>query len=149
MGSISKKQKKNLKFVMSNRVTKRVMGKKWVEKIEEWINNSCGWELTNKIYLVLAAKPSLCRYVREFKKEFSKLILIENSVWINPSSDWKLGFGLVWINSDFWLRLNRIRSGRFFTVFWIGSEWFALARIQISEWIRIVLIGSGWLLPRR
>ena len=37
--------------------------------------------------------------------------------FIRIASDWKLGFGLVLIHSDWWTGLNRIRSDRFFTIF--------------------------------
>ena len=46
--------------------------------------------------------------------EWFGLILIKNSVWINPSLGW---FGLVRIHLDSWLGLNQIRTDRFFTVF--------------------------------
>ena len=39
------------------RVGKELIDRKWVEEIEEWINNSCGSELTNKIYSALATNP--------------------------------------------------------------------------------------------
>ena len=89
--------------------------------------------------------------------EWFGLILIENSVSINSSSDW---FGLkTWfrIGSDSYVLLPRIKSDEGESIFYrfssnelqkvfrIGSEWFALVRIQISEWIGIVLTGSEWI----
>ena len=83
--------------------------------------------------------------------------LIENSVWINPSSDF---FGLIWIEnlvSDSIGLMSRIKSDKVGLIFdcflsdeiqnvsRIGSEWFSLARIQISEWIGILLIVLEWI----
>ena len=52
-----------------------------------------------------------------FQSRSFGLILIENSVLINPRPDWsgfdldwKLGLGLVWIHSDWYLGINRIKS---------------------------------------
>ena len=48
------------------------------------------------------------------RSEWFRLILIENSVWINPSSDWNLGFGLIRIVASDQIELGRID---FFTDF--------------------------------
>ena len=73
------------------------------------------------------------------RSEWFGLILIENSVWINPSldwPDWKLGFELVRIHSNCCLGLNRIRSDRFFTIFHQMSykTFFGLVRND-SHWL--------------
>ena len=66
------------------------------------------------------------------RSEWCGLIVIKNSVWVDPSSDW--------IGLKTWL-------DRFFTVFHQTryKTFFGLVRIQISEWIGIVLIGSEWI----
>ena len=72
------------------------------------------------------------------------LILIENSVWINPSSDW---FGCIRIDVSELIGsiFYRFSSNEIQNVSRIGWEWFALARIQISEYIGIVLIELEWI----
>ena len=84
------------------------------------------------------------------RSEWFGLIQIESSVWINPSSDWKLGCGLVRIHSDYWLGLNRIRSDRFFTVFIkrdskCFSDWFGMIRIGSDTGIGMNQNSCDWL----
>ena len=72
------------------------------------------------------------------------LILIENSVWINPSPD---RIGLAWIQTDCYFGLMRL--GRIICLpFFIKrdakrfSDWFGMIRIGSDTDIGIVLIGS-------
>ena len=67
------------------------------------------------------------------------MIRIENSVLINSRSDWsdwKLGFGLVWIHSNCCLGLSRIRSDQSFTIF---------HQTSYKTFVRLVRNDSHWL----
>ena len=70
------------------------------------------------------------------RSEWFGLILIENSVKINPSSDWFRLIRIVRIHSDCYLRLNRIKSDRFFTVFLQTSY------KTFSDQFEMICIGS-------
>ena len=77
-------------------------------------------------------KPCFQSELRLIQTEFSFRINSNHSDlgFIRIDSDWKLGFGLVWIHSDCCLGLNWINSDQFFTIFHQASyiTFFGLVR---------------------
>ena len=69
---------------------------------------------------------------------------------IRIDQEWKLGFGLVRIHLNWCLRINRIKSDWFLTVFHQTrskrfSDWFGMIHIGSDTYIGIFLIDSEWI----
>ena len=86
------------------------------------------------------------------------LIMVENSVWINPNSDWKLS--LVLLKLMLWIELDQVRlifyrfsSNEIQHVFRIGSKWLGMVQKQIPEWLwfagnKVLLRRQNFLINR-
>ena len=93
---------------------------------------------------LIRINPGLDRSKPNFPSESIRIIPTSDSFGLilfesfraRIDQDWKLGFGLVRIHSDWFLGINRIRSDRFLTVFHQMSN---------KTFLRLVRNDSHWL----